>query len=66
MQVKNAGEIETKMFQFDILKKLYGPFFMDGFNCLEATEPLRESLLLTIQFPGVPGTQLIDFGRMKS
>ena len=42
------------------------PFFMDGFNCLKATEPLGESLLLTIQFPGVPGTQLIDLGRMKS
>ena len=37
-----------------------------GFNCLKATEPLRgDSLLFTIQFPGVYGTQLIDLGRMK-
>ena len=37
-----------------------------GFNCLKATEPAqRDSLLFTIQFPGVPGTQLIDLGRMK-
>ena len=29
-------------------------------------EPLRGgSLLFTIQSPGVPGTQLIDLGRMK-
>ena len=29
-----------------------------GFNCLKATEPLGGgSLLLTIQFPGAPGTQ---------
>ena len=42
------------------------PFLWMGFNCLKATEPLRgDSLLFTIQFPGVPGTQLIDLGRMK-
>ena len=45
---------------------LYGPFLWMGFNCLKATEPLRgDSLLFTIQFPGVPGAQLIDLGRMK-
>ena len=37
-----------------------------GLNCLKATEPLRgDSLLFAIQFRGVPGTQLIDLGRMK-
>ena len=35
-------------------------------TCLKATDPLRrDSSLFTIQFPGVPGTQPIDFGRMK-
>ena len=38
---------------------------MDGVY-LKATEPLGgDSLLLTIQFPRVSGTQLIDLGRMK-
>ena len=47
-------------------KKLYGSFLWMGFNCLKATEPLRrDSLLFTTQFPGVPGTHLIDFRRMK-
>ena len=33
---------------------------------LKATEPLGgDGLLLTIQFPRVSGTQLIDLGRMK-
>ena len=37
-----------------------------GFNCLNATEPLQgDSLLFAIQFPGVPGIQLIYLGRMK-
>ena len=37
-----------------------------GFNCLKATEPLRtDSLLFTTQSPGVPGTYLINIGRMK-
>ena len=35
-------------------------------NCLKVTEQLRgDSLLFTAQFPGVPGTNLIDFGKMK-
>ena len=37
-----------------------------GFNSLNATEPLREdSLLFTTWSPGVPGTHLIDLGKMK-
>ena len=42
------------------------PFLWMGFNCLKATEPRPgDSLLFTIQFPGVHGTQLIDLGRVK-
>ena len=38
-----------------------------GLNCLRAaTDPLRRGgLLYTTQFPGVPGTHLIDRGRIK-
>ena len=47
-------------------EKLYGSILWMGFNCLNATKPLRgDSLLFTIQSPGVPGTHLIDLGRMK-
>ena len=50
----------------NILKKLYGPFLWMGFNCLKATEPLRGvALLFTTKFPEIPGTHLIDLGRMK-
>ena len=41
--------------------------FMDGVNCLKATEPLQgDSLLFTTQSPGVPVTHLINFNGMKS
>ena len=37
-----------------------------GYNCLKATEPLRGgSLLFTTNFPEIPGTHLVDLGRMK-
>ena len=37
-----------------------------GFNCLKTTEPLRgDSLFSTTHSPGVPGTHLIDLGRIK-
>ena len=37
-----------------------------GFNYLKATEPLRGgSLRFTTKFPGIPGTYLIDTGRLK-
>ena len=53
-------------FKLKILKKLFGPFLWMGFNCLKTTEPLRgDSLLFNTQSPGVLGTYLIDFGRMK-
>ena len=49
-----------------IIKKLYDHFLWMRFICLKVTEPLRgDSLLSTIQFPGVPGTQLINLGKMK-
>ena len=48
-------------------KRLSGLFLKMGFNYLKAKEKLREgSLLFTIPFPGVPGTQVIDLGKMKS
>ena len=43
--------------------KLYGPTLCMAPNCLKDTESLRgDSLLFTIQSPGVPGTHLINFG----
>ena len=37
-----------------------------GFNCLNATKPLRaSSLLFTTKFPEISGTDFIDLGRMK-
>ena len=39
---------------------------MEGLNYLKAAEPLRgDSLLFTTTFPEIPGTHLIDLGRMK-
>ena len=36
------------------------------FNCLKATESLRGgSLLFTTKFLEIPGTHLIDLGKMK-
>ena len=47
------------------LKTLW-PLFMDGFNCLKVTEPLRgDSLFFTTKSPGVPGTDLINFNGVK-
>ena len=38
-----------------------------GFNCLKVKEPLPGgSLLFTTKFPEIPGTHLIDLGRMKA
>ena len=37
-----------------------------GFNCLIAKQPLLGgSLLFTTKFPEIPGTHLINLGRMK-
>ena len=41
-------------------------FLWLGFNSLKASGPLLvDSLLFTTKSPGVPGTRLIDVGRMK-
>ena len=46
--------------------KLYGLFLWMGFNCHKATESLWGGILLfTTRFPEIPGTHLIDLGRMK-
>ena len=48
------------------IKKALWLLLWMGFSCLKATEPLRgDSSHFTIQFPGVPGTQLIDLEGMK-
>ena len=47
-------------------QELYNPFLWMGFNCLKATEPLRgDSLLFTTWHPELPGTHLVNLGRMK-
>ena len=46
--------------------KLYGSFIWIGFNCLISTKPLPgDSLLLTTKSPGVPGTRMLELGRME-
>ena len=41
-------------------------FLRMGLNCLKATEPLQGgTLLFTTKFPEIPGTHLINLGRMK-
>ena len=48
-------------------KQTLSPLLWMGFNCPKATEPLQGgSLLFTTKFPEVPGTHLIDLGRMKN
>ena len=42
------------------------PFLWMGCDCLKATEPLREdSLLFACKSPGIPGTNLMELGRMQ-
>ena len=43
----------------------FGSLWM-GFNCFKAMEPLQgSSLLSNTKFQEIPGTHLIDLGRMK-
>ena len=57
--------VQEKIIFLEYNFKLFGPFIWMGFNCLKATEPLRGgSLLFTTKFPEIPGTHLIDLGRM--
>ena len=47
-------------------KKLYGSFLWTEMNCLKSTEPLQGgSLLFITQFRKIPGTHLINLGKMK-
>ena len=45
------------------LKKYLWTLFTDGFQPSQSYR--GDSLGFTIHFPGVPGIQMIDFGRMK-
>ena len=46
--------------------KRFGPFLWVRLNCLKATKLLwGDSLLFTTESPGVSGTRLINFGRLK-
>ena len=50
---------------FTFKKTFMVPFLWMGFNCLKVTEPLRvEKVTFTTRSPGVPGTHLVDLGRM--
>ena len=47
-------------------QNLMDHFLRMGLNCLKATEPLQGGILLfTTKFPEIPGTHLINLGRMK-
>ena len=46
-------------------KKLYGPFFWMGFNCLKARATSRRQFTFTTKFPEISGTHFTDLGRMK-
>ena len=62
----NDTDIENCADNNNSFKKHYGPFFWMGFNCFKATEPLRgDSLLFNTNSREIPGTHLIDPGRMK-
>ena len=61
----NSSEKTDKVLKLKKNKTLWPVFWM-GFNSLKAAEPLRrDSLLFTIQLPGVSGIQLIDLGRLS-
>ena len=60
------GKFVVELNFVDVRKQTLWPLFWMGFNCLKATEPLRGgSLLFTTKFPEIPGTHMIDLGRMK-
>ena len=65
LSVQHCLSQEIKGMEIIGKRKLYGPFFWMGFNCLKATEPLQgDSLLFTIHFPAVSGIQLIDLEKV--
>ena len=57
--------VNNKEIIYGKLKTLW-PLFNPLLNCLKGTKPLQgDSLLFTTQSLGVPGTHLIDLGRVK-
>ena len=57
-KLSNKKEDKNQTFLWTLFKML--------FNFLKAAEPLQQdSLILTINVPGIPVTHLIDLGRMK-
>ena len=66
--IHSHGRMCIRINIFNYMKNLkcWGPFLWMGFNCFQATEPLRGgSLLFTTQAQRVPGTHLINLERMK-
>ena len=64
--VLNMSLFPVKNKETNYLTRKIWPLFMEGFNCLRATEPQQEdNLLFTTQSPGIPVTHLIEFGSMK-
>ena len=66
--IHSHGRMCIRINIFNYMKNLKccGPFLWMGFNCFQATEPLRRgSLLFTTQAQRVPGTHLINLERMK-
>ena len=53
-----------KKFEATIYVKFYSLWM--GFNCLTTTEHYEEAVyFLLLKFPDIPGTHLINLGRMK-
>ena len=58
--------LKTPFFFYSLKKTLYDPFLWTAFHRLMAKEPLLGvSLFFTTKSPGVPGTCMIDQGRIK-
>ena len=63
----STGNYMLKLTIETLKKQLSGPFLCMGFNCLEASEPLRGNcFLFTTKSPGTHGTYFTNLGRMKS
>ena len=60
------GQLVIFSLKLLLQKKTLQPLLWMGFNCLKATEPLQgDSLLSTTQYSGLPGTRLVNLGKMK-
>ena len=58
--------VKTPFFFYSLKKTLYDPFLWMALYRLMAKEPLLGvSLFFTTKSPGVPGTYMIDQGRIK-